>query len=193
MPFKELKEIEELGNSSEKLRRVLEFIDKIIFRENTLPIKIVKEIKSKYKKKIPLAQHYFDEGKEGEILNEHYQVNERINKEKVNFNKIIKIAIHEVRHRVQHTLRIELFTKDNYKKFKEKYPPLKSLIKELPENLSPNDFDACIVEKLSSFLIKNKVPLSEISKNIIPKNANEILENIEILTKRKKLTNSKPD
>ncbi len=187
------KEIEKLENSSEKLRRVLKFIDKNIFPENPLPVKIVKEIKSKYEKKIPAAQHYFDEGKKGEMLNEHYQVNERINEKEKNFDDIIEVAIHEVRHRVQHTFPIELFTRDNWKKFEEKYPSLKLLKERLPENLSPNDFDACILENLSSFLRKNGVSLSEISKSIIPKNAREIFENIEILAKEKKFIIPKAD
>jgi len=175
---KKLKGIEKLDNSLEKMKGMLELVDKIIFRENTSPIKVVKEIESKYGKKIPLVQYYFDKNKKGEIINEQYQVNEKINEEKVNLDRIINMAIHEVRHRAQHTLGIELFTKSNCEEFFKEYPSLKFLIKSLPENLSPNDFDACIVEKLSSFLIKNGVPLSEISKNIIPKNAKEILKNI---------------
>jgi len=190
---KKLKEIEKLDNSLEKMKGMLELVDKITFRGNTLPVKVVKEIESKYGKKIPLVQHYFDKNKKGEIINEQYQVNEKINEEKVNLDRIINMAIHEVRHRAQHAFGIELFTKSNCEEFFKEYPSLKFLIKSLPGNLSPNDFDACIVEKLSSFLIKNKVSLSEISENIIPKNAKEILKNIEILTKEKKSISFKPE
>jgi len=156
-----------------------------VFPENPLPVKKVKEIKSKYKERIPAAQHYFDEGKKGEMLNEHYQVNKKIDKEDYKLNDLKCVVIHEVRHRVQHTFPIELFTRDNFKKFEEKYPILKLLKERLPEELSPNDFDACVVENLSLFLIKNDVSLSEISENIIDKNAEDVFKNIEILSEEK--------
>ncbi len=101
------------------MRRILQFIDENAFPENILPVKIVKEIKSKYGKEIPKAEHYFDEGEKGEMLNEHYQINKIIDKKKINFDTIVKIAVHEVRHRVQYTFPIELFTRDNWKKFEE--------------------------------------------------------------------------
>lgn len=188
----QLKEIEKLENSSEKLKGILELIDKNIFPENPLYIKIVEEIKSKYKGKIPAAQHYFDEGKKGEMLNEHYCVNKEIDKEDYKLNGLIEVAIHEARHRVQHTFSsVGLFTRDNFKEFENKYPVLKLLEERLPKNLSPNDFDACLVENLSSFLRKNGVSLLEISKSIIPENAKEIFENIEILAEKKKFAISK--
>jgi len=183
---KRLDLIEKLQKPSDKLKNLLNLIDESVFPENPLPVKIVKEIKSKYEERIPSAQHYFDEDNEkGKMLNEHYQVNEKINEEHYKLDDLAEISIHEVRHRVQHTLSIELFTRDNFKKFEEKYPSLKLLKEKLPEELSPNDFDACVVENLSSFLRKNSVSLSEISENIIDKNAEDVFKNIEILSKEK--------
>jgi hypothetical protein len=184
---KKLKEIEKLKDFSEKLKRILELVDKNVFPENPLSVKIVREIKSKYENRIPAASHYFDEGKKGEMLNEHYCVNKEIDKKDYELNDLIEVAIHEVRHRVQHTFSsVELFARDNFKEFENKYPVLKLLEERLPKNLSSNDFDACIVENLSSFLRKNGVSLSEISESIISKNPKEIFENIEILARKKK-------
>ena len=182
---KRLELIEELQKPSDKLKNLLNLIDESVFPENPLPVKIVKEIKSKYKDRIPAAQHYFDENEKGEMLNEHYQVNKRIDEEDYRLDSLIEVSIHEVRHRAQHTLPIELFTRDNFKKFEEKYYSLKLLKERLPKELSPNDFDACVVENLSLFLKKNCVSLSEISENIIDKNAEDIFKNIEILSKEK--------
>ncbi|MCK4354780.1 hypothetical protein KAW43_00265 [Candidatus Parcubacteria bacterium] len=184
----ELEKIEELENCSNKLKGILEFIDKNTFPEDHSPVKIVPEIKSKYEGEIPSAQHCFEENEKGEMVNEHYQVNEEINKKDYDQNDAIGASVHEVRHRAQHTLPIELFTRENFKKFEEKYPVLKLLKESLPENLSPNDFDACIIEDLSSFLRKNKVTLSEISAKIISKGAEEIFENIEYLARKKEFT-----
>lgn len=166
------------------MKRILELIDKNVFPEDSLPVKIVEEIKKEGR--TPAAQHYFDENEKGKMVNEHYQVNKKIDEKDYSLNDIVEISIHEVRHRAQHTLPIELFTRDNFKEFAEKYPSLKLLKERLPEHLSPSDFDACMVENLSSFLRKNGVSLSEISKSIIPKDAKEIFKNIENLAKKKK-------
>ncbi len=180
---KEAKEIEKLEYSSEKLKSILGLIDENIFPENPLPVKIVKKIESKYKGKIPAAKHYFDENEKGEMINEHYRVNKGVDKGNYEFIDLKGVAIHETRHRIQHALKPELFNKENIKGFKEKYPALTFLIDNFPKELSPEDFDACLVENLSLSLIRNNVSLSEILENIISKNPEEILKNVEELAK----------
>lgn len=181
--------IEKLKKPSNQLKNLLNLIDENVFPENTLPVEMVKRIESKYDGKIPIAEHYFDEDENGEMANECYRINREIDKEDYGFKEDYEfidlkgIAIHEIRHRIQHTLKPELFNKENIKGFKEKYPALTLLIDRFPKELSPEDFDACLVENLSLFLIKNWASLSEILENIISKNPEEIFENIEKLAK----------
>ncbi len=179
-----LTDIEKLKKSSEKLKKILELIDKYVFLKNSLPIKLMDKIKSRYEKHIPSAAYYFDKDQKGRTVNESYLVNKKINDKKNDY--LIAVTIHEVRHRVQHKFPIELFNKNSWGEIERQYPTLKLLKKRLPKNLSPNDFDASVVENLSSFLRKNGISLIEISTDIIPKSPKEILENIEILARNKK-------
>lgn len=200
------KKFEGLENHSDRLELSLKLIDKKIFPENPLPIKIVEKIEKNNQTFV--ASHHFDESEsEKEIIkNECYEVSKEIDEKNYkNLATIIGIAIHEVRHRVQHTLPIELFTKENIKEFEQKYPFLKSIQKEkekslselimekFSKDLSPNDFDAVLVERLSLYLLKNKIPLSEILSILLKNDAEEIIKNIEHIVQENNLITKNHD
>ena len=176
-----MEEIEKLENNSEKLKEILVLGEKYLFPDNQLPVKIVEEIEGKYEDKIPAAAHVFDKDKEGKIINESYEVNKKIDKKDYDLNRLLKISFHEIRHRVQHNSSVELFTRENLEKLSKEYPDLnlEVFIGKLPKELSPNDVDACVIERIAVFLWEKEFSLSDISEKFISENSGKAIENLK--------------
>ncbi len=178
-----LEEIEKLEKSSQKMEASLSLVDRNLFPENPLSIKVVEKI-GKRGRSAP-AEHHFNKDKEGKMKNEYYQVSKEFDEKKYNLDHFISIATHEVRHRVQHTLPVELFTKNDIKVLEEEYKiKIKEDFKEYLKKLSPNNLDAVVVENFSSGLFRRGIPLSEISEKIISQDKKKIIENSKILLKK---------
>lgn len=156
--------------TSEIVKNRLMLWEKLIFQAS--PTEIVEF----YNEELPAIIHYFDEVK-GEITNERYEINTKINAEPSYVELADVLAIHEVRHKVQHNLDIEMFDKETARELEVKYSV--NIINSMPPHLSKNDFDADIVERIGKFLIAKGVSEEFIATQIISQNASDIIKNLE--------------
>jgi len=174
-----IKIIENLENPSEKLKECLKLLNNYVFPVSPIDIEIKElDIESKYGDKLVPAYHFFEKDKDDKMIDEKFIVNKKLdqNKDNYNFEHVLKVAIHEIRHRVQHTFPIGLFDKknieDHIKDYKKEF---NLLISYFPKNISSNDFDACLIEEISAGLFKKGISLFEISE-MISKDQESILK-----------------
>ncbi len=195
---RKINRIEKLEKNSEKLEELLRLIDGYSFPGNPLPVRIgrgkVEKVEEKdggniLKVKGEAGLRRSKWGKE------FYEVNQAIDRENLrdfyNLEKLIGIAVHEVRHRVQNLPR-ELLNEanfqnlKNFKNLEKEYPILETLLKAFYESLPKKmksekqrvyrqrEFDAEMVEHLARILWKKGIPLLEIANKIMLQNARKI-------------------
>jgi len=146
------------------------------------------------------ASHHFDDN-DSNNTNEHFytvwkkgiennQLIDKINPEK----ELLRIALHEVRHRVQHDLNIKMLDINNLKQFIVENPktPLEKYFSSddyqkfleyiTTTNKSENDFDAMVVEDIAIKLLKGNYSdknIEKIAKDIIQQSSEIILKKIK--------------
>ena len=82
-----LEEIEKLEKSSQKMEASLSLVDRNLFPENPLSIKVVEKI-GKRGRSAP-AEHHFNKDKEGKMKNEYYQVSKEFDEKKYKDRKSV--------------------------------------------------------------------------------------------------------
>lgn len=133
-------------------------------------------------------------------------MNKSLDKKESNQTALLGQAVHEVRHRLQHDKELQLFNRENIDELQDSSQVLKTFreetdqsvkekIEELHENegkeLSPNDFDAVVVEDLTKGLLERceNVSSSEIIKELVGEDAEKVIKKIDEIIKENKERN----
>ena len=157
---------EKKENFSERLRTELLRLNNLVFGEE-IPVEI------KHLQDFPSAPalYHFEWDKDKQMpTQESYWVNDIIE----NPSHILRIAVHEIRHRVQHLLDIERFDQNKVLKLEK---ILGVSFSHIPQNLDKNDFDAFIIDRIVESLMKRRdeISLEVIAEEIIKKDADDII------------------
>jgi len=190
----------------EKLKGYISEIDSHSFPQKPLSIEV--DEKNTIKEE---AAHIYEKDEAGNIVKHYYMINKDLDNKQDSDYSLFGIAIHEVRHRAQLEIldQKDLFKKANLKLLdKIDYKPLKELReknnKEISEQvidiikkienkkgkkLSSNDYDAVVVEAISRLLYRHETPTYKTTKILIKKTPQEIVEGLNIISKKHKWLN----
>ena len=175
---------------SSEIKAKIELIDKTIFPNNPLNVQVDADTETKF-----VAAHRFDD-KDYNNASEHFysvwekgihdsQIDGKDNPEK----EILRIALHEVRHRVQHDLNVKMITLEDLEQFIVEDP--KTLLQtyfsspsyknflEVAMSKSKNDFDAMVVEGIAIKLLRGDYSgenIKIIADSVIKQSADIVLE-----------------
>lgn len=174
------------------LQSKIELIDKTIFPNKPLDVRLDADSESQAE-----ASHHFDDSDLSNEKERFYtvwekgiqnnQLTEKNNPEK----EVLRIALHEVRHRVQHDLNTKMLNINDLKQFVVENPKTsletyfssldykKFLDYMISSNKSENDFDAMVVEDIAMKLLKGNYDdesIKKISDAILKQSADVIID-----------------
>ncbi len=187
------KELSEFVLSSE-LESKIKLIDESIFPDKPLDVRLDKDTESGAE-----ASHHFDES-DSDNGKEHFYtvwgkgVQDKLGGKDNSKKEVLRIALHEVRHRVQHDLNVQMLNINDLKQFMVENP--KTLLEtyfsspdyrdfiNYATSKSDNDFDAMVVENIAMKLLRGNYSdenIKKITNDIVKQPADVILDYLKKL------------
>jgi len=194
-PFEKIKSPESVLSS--ELQSKIELIDKTIFPDKPLDVHLDVDTESQAE-----ASHHFDDNNLSNEKEHFYTIwekgirnNQLVEKENAE-KEVLRIALHEVRHRVQHDLNAQMLNINDLKQFMvenpktslETYfssPDYKNFL-DFMINKSENDFDAMVVEDIAMKILRGNYDnenIKKVSEDIVKQSAKAILDYLQKINK----------
>ncbi|MDP3997262.1 MAG: alpha/beta hydrolase [bacterium] len=184
--------IEKYHKPSEKLKALIGAFDLAVFPNEPYELSITNSPKKPWQENDEVRLSGYGKPGNKQWI---YEINTALDdKQEISFDALIGMAIHEVRHRAQRELNIDLaLDMESFATAMDKYPLLKqykesvlaneerrikSAPQSLPLHIEQQEFDARVVEIIGTAVFKSGLSIQEIANGIIKLDAEKILDNI---------------
>lgn len=193
--YQELKKsVERLEKPAERLKMLIGEFDRTIFPDEPLEVNVESEPEEPWGEgEEVVLSGYRDEHGDKRWM---YEINPKM--EESNYDELLRMAVHEVRHRVQRERSIKTVSdKESFSTQLDKFSSLEKYKgeileyaeriakkrehseKRLPPHIEKQEFDALVVEVISPAMMKRGMSVKEVSDEIIAVDVRQALSKVD--------------